>query len=186
MNRVRGVFLVILALQEREVLKEEWVFLDLRETGVLRANLWVIHPDKNTPKRAINTVILHCELPNRLYPAYKNPEFILEQNINNNLWFRVTSENPAFQGCWECLDRRWVLSPIDRYPFKQLFMVKNRNVIVRVCVCPRETNRDEIVLFWKRKLVLSTRLKSVIIHAQTEVYFCQGAGFSLKATAVAH
>lgn len=39
MNRVRGVFLVILALQEREVLREEWVFLDLRETGVLRANL---------------------------------------------------------------------------------------------------------------------------------------------------
>lgn len=38
-NRVRGVFPVTLALQEREVLKVEWVFLDLRVTGVLRANL---------------------------------------------------------------------------------------------------------------------------------------------------
>lgn len=38
MNRVRGAFLVTLALQEREVLREEWAFLDLRETGVLRAN----------------------------------------------------------------------------------------------------------------------------------------------------
>lgn len=39
MNRVRGVFLVTLALQEKEVLKVEWVFQDLRETGVLKANL---------------------------------------------------------------------------------------------------------------------------------------------------
>lgn len=63
-QRVRGVFLVILALQEREVLREEWVFLDLRETGVLRANL-------------------------------------------------VTSGNPAFRGCWECLDRRGLQETLD-------------------------------------------------------------------------
>ncbi len=146
MNRERGVFLVILALQEREVLREEWVFRISGRPGP-KGQPVSTTPRQNTPKRAINTVILHCELLKRLCPAYKKPEFILEQNIHNNLWFRVTSGNPAFQGCWECLDRRWVLSPIDRYPLKPILMVKNRNVI-----CPRETNRDEIVLFWKRKL----------------------------------
>ncbi len=37
--------------------------------------------------------------------------------------------------------------PLTGNPFKPIFMVKNRNVI-----CPRETNRDEIVLFWTLKL----------------------------------
>lgn len=63
-QRVRGAFLVTPALQEREVLREEWAFLDLRETGVLRANL-------------------------------------------------VTSGNPAFRGCWECLDRRGLQETLD-------------------------------------------------------------------------
>lgn len=39
MNRVREVFLVTLALQEKKVLGVEWACLDLRETVGQRENL---------------------------------------------------------------------------------------------------------------------------------------------------
>lgn len=67
-QRVSEVSLVTPALQEREDLREEWVFLDLRETGDLKANL-------------------------------------------------VTSGNPAFQECWECLDQRGLLETLDQRGF---------------------------------------------------------------------
>lgn len=68
-QRVSEVSLVTPALQEREDLREEWVFLDLRETGDLKANL-------------------------------------------------VTSGNPAFQECWECLDQRGLLETLDQRGFR--------------------------------------------------------------------
>ncbi len=78
--------------------------------------------------------------------------------------------------------------PLPGIPFKPLFMVKNRNVIVRVCLPKRNKQRWDLSVLKEvlplGSLFLSTRSKSIIIHAHTEVYFCQGAGFSLKATAV--
>lgn len=62
--------------------------------------------------------------------------------------------------------------------FKCFFLVKNRNVIVNVCLPNRNKQRWDLSFlkefFPLGNMFSSTRSKSVIIHTSTEVYFCWG------------
>jgi len=128
MNRVRGVFRVTLALQEREVLREGWGFQDLRETRDLKANMWVLHPDKT-----INW---------ELHPAYKrsfcNKTVILISDLG---WHRGARLSRGTRNVWtegefyHTLPGVWI---------KCFFLLKNRNVIVHVCLPKRNKQRWDL------------------------------------------